>query len=235
VESRGFVRHRSFIPVGVIEQVVSLYRRKGGTVWFQKVECLLGETVVGHRFYDSDGALLIETPLRGGKKHGVEFHWYDGGESLESAEPYHEGLPHGTAKQWDEDGTLLGTYTLNHGSGLDLWRCQRCGGGAVFLSEVHEMKDGQPHGYEWWLNEDQRSVDTERHWNEGRLHGIEREWNAQGRLKRGYPRYYIRGERVSKRAYVKACTVDPTLPAVRAAENEPLRRFPPKVARELEA
>jgi hypothetical protein len=85
------------------------------------------------------------------------------------------------------------------------------------------MKDGQPHGYEWWLNEDQRSVRAERHWHDGRLHGIEREWNRSGRLKRGYPKYHIRGERVSKRAYVKACRKDPSLPIFESADNEPVR------------
>ena len=226
-------RYRSSIPAGVIERVVSTYRREGGAVWLRRVECLLGGDVVGEQFYDNDGALLIETPLRHSKKHGVEFHWYEGGGSLQSAEPFHEGLPHGTAKQWGEDGILLGTYTLNHGSGLDLWRRQQCSDGSVFLSEIHSMKDGWPHGYEWWLNSDQRSVWAERHWNEGQFHGIEREWNARGRLRRGYPRYYVRGERVSKRAYLKACRVDPSLPAFRAKDNKPVRRFPSELAREL--
>ena len=173
-------QYRSSIPACAVERVVSPYRRKGGAVWLKKVECLVGELVVGERYYDRDGALLIETPLRNGLKHGLEYHWYEGGGRLESVEPFREGLPHGTACQWDWDGILLGTYRMNHGSGLDLWRGRRCSSGLVYLSEVHSMKDGQPHGYEWSLHEDQQSVWAERHWHEGQLHGIEREWNARG-------------------------------------------------------
>jgi hypothetical protein len=212
--------------------VVFPYRREGNAVWLRKTECLFGGVVVGERFYDQDGSLLIETPLRAGKKHGVEFCWYEDG-GLQSAEPYRNGSPHGTARQWDEDGTLLGTYTLDRGTGLDLWRGRRCGGGPVYLSEVHALKDGQPHGFEWWLNEDQRSVWAERHWWEGQLHGIEREWNACGRLRRGYPRYHVRGERVSRQNYLKACQADPNLPAFQTADNEPARRFPAAMAKEL--
>jgi hypothetical protein len=189
--------------------------------------------VVGERSYDQDGTLVVETPLRDGKKHGVELHWHDGGDSLESAEPFHAGLPHGTARQWAEDGGLLGTYTLKHGSGLDLWRSQQCEDGLVYLSEVHSLKNGQPHGYEWWLNENQRSVWAERHWQEGQLHRIEREWNLQGRLRRGFPRFYVLGERVNKRAYLKACKADPSLPAFRGEDNAPARSFPSAVAKEL--
>jgi hypothetical protein len=188
---------------------------------------------VGERSYDQDGTLLIETPLRDGKKHGLELHWYEGGESLQSAEPFYAGLPHGTARQWAQDGSLLGKYTLNRGSGLDLWRNQRCDGGGAYLSEVHSLKRGRPHGYEWWLNEDQCSVWAERHWYEGQLHGIEREWNSRGCLRRGYPRYHVRGQRVSKRDYLKACKVDPSLPAFRAEDNQPDRCFPSAVASEL--
>jgi hypothetical protein len=95
------------------------------------------------------------------------------------------------------------------------------------------MREGQPHGYEWWLREDQRSVWAERHWWEGQVHGIEREWNAQGRLKRGYPRYYFSGERVSKRAYLRALTVDSNLPAFRVEDNQPQRCFPSRAASAL--
>jgi hypothetical protein len=120
-------RYRSSIPVDAIERDVSDFRSTGE--WLRKAECLVGDAVVGERFYDKDGALLIERPLRNGQKHGVEFHWHDGGGNLESAEPFYRGLPHGTASQWDWDGTLLGTYTLNHGTGLDLWRMPSCSGG----------------------------------------------------------------------------------------------------------
>ncbi len=226
-------RYRSSIPAGAIEQVVSPYRSEGGLVWYRTAECVVDGEIVGMRFYDDDGALVIESPLRNGRKHGVQFRWYDGGKQLESAEPFYKGLPHGLASQWGDDGRLLGTYRLNHGSGFDLWRDGKSNDGVVLLSEVLPMKDGRPHGYEWWLNTDQHTVWAERHWHEGQLHGIEREWNGSGRLSRGYPRNYIMGKRVDKRMYVKACRTDPSLPAYQASDNEPVRCFPPAILTEL--
>jgi hypothetical protein len=226
--------YRSSIPSSAVERVVSTYHREGGGVYYSEAECLIGDVVVGLRFYDQDGALVIERPLRNGTVHGMVFHWSEGGDSLESVEPFRNGLPHGTARQWDYDGTLLGTYTLHNGTGWDLWRLPGFGE-LPYLSEAHSMKDGQPHGNEWWLNEDQKSVYIERHWYEGVQHGIERQWNHHGRLRRGYPKYFIRGMQVNKRSYLKACRSDPSLPPFRDVDNRPARTFPTVVARALRA
>jgi hypothetical protein len=146
---------------------------------------------------------------------------------LLSAEPYRNGLPHGAAKQWADDGTLIGTYTMKHGTGLDLWWCG--GRECSYVTEARYLKDGKLHGFEWWLKADGKSVSEERHFAENLLHGIERSWNRAGRLRRGYPRYWIHGLRVSKRQYVRACSSDPSLPPFREAENRPERTFPPEV------
>jgi hypothetical protein len=95
------------------------------------------------------------------------------------------------------------------------------------------MVKGRPDGYEWWLNEDQSSVWQERHWRDGQFHGIEREWNIRKKLCRGFPKFYLRGEKVTRRAYERACSNDPTLPLFRIADNKPRRRFPAVVARRL--
>jgi hypothetical protein len=144
-------RYRSSIPPGVAERTVSEYRREGSAVWPRRTECLPGEEIVGERWYDEDGTLVEEIPLQHGKKHGVEYQWDDG--KLSSAEPYWEGKPHGTAIQWDRDGRLLGTYTMVHGTGLDVWRGTR-EDGSIYVTEIRTLRDGLPHGFEWWLNED---------------------------------------------------------------------------------
>ena len=77
-----------------------------------------------------------------------------------------------------------------------------------------------------WLNEDQRSVWIERHWIRGNLHGIERKWNEQHRLRRGWPRYFVGGERVNKRQYLRAAKQDPALPRFDKRDHLPERRFP---------
>src|SRR5882672_6175546 len=61
------------------------------------------------------------------------------------------------------------------------------------VSEVHSLQDGVPHGYEWWLDADQRGVYHELHRCEGKYHGIERRWNHRRKLHRGYPKYWVRG------------------------------------------
>ncbi len=48
---------------------------------------------------------------------------------------------------------------MHHGTGVDLWRQKKnWGNGCTYLSEARYIKDGKWHGFEWWLNEDQKSV-----------------------------------------------------------------------------
>ena len=61
------------------------------------------------------------------------------------------------------------------------------------------------------------------------LHGIERSWNQQGLLHRGYPRYWLNDARVTKSQYVRACADDPALPPFHERDNRPQRRFPSEV------
>lgn len=153
---------------------------------------------------------------------------------LLSATPYRHGLEHGLARQWSDEGRLIGWYRMINGTGVDLWwgetwaRPRR-----PYVQEVHFTANGQPHGYEWWLNEDQRSIHRERHWSRGQCHGVEREWNATGTLRRGFPKYFVHGEPVTRAAYLRACATDPSLPALKPKDNRPERSFPAIVSRRL--
>jgi hypothetical protein len=187
--------------------------------------------VVGQRTYNKQGRIIRETSLKDGKRHGSEIEWNDDG-TLLSIEPYFEGRIHGVAKQYGRSGKIIGTYRLAHGTGYDIWRCEWWEGFAP-VSEVHSMRGGQPHGYEWWLEPDQRSVDHERHWHEGEYHGIERKWNYQKKLCRGYPKYWIYGEQATKRQYLKASRFDKTLPPFRKKDNSPRRQFPRAIQKVL--
>lgn len=197
----------------------------------RRAEFWLARKLVGARCYFESGEPELEYGLKDGKKHGVEYDWIDPGK-LTSAEPFSNGLAHGVAKQWDCDGRLLGSYTMRHGTGIDLWR-QRREDGSICLSEVMYCKDGTFHGWQWWLDESQKSVFIERHWQNGKLHGVEREWNEKERLCRGYPKYFVAGVRVIKRQYLKACSADPTLPPFNLKENNPARRFPAEIAKHM--
>ena len=218
--------YKSSIPKNAEERSIPVCANDHGTA----MECVLNGKVVGYRHFDEDGLLDLEYGLKDGKKHGMEYSWLFG--QLYSAGPYVNGLIHGTARQWGDDGKLIGTYTLSNGTGIDLWRDQR-EDGLIYLCEVWHWKKGKIHGFEWWINEDQKTVWTERHHFEGQLHGIWREWNDKGNLSRGFPQYYVQGEKVNKRQYLKACQTDPTLPPFRFEDNEPGRCFPPEVAKEL--
>ena len=104
--------------------------------------------------------------------------------------------------------------------------------GSYRLSEVRYLLKGERHGFEWWLNED-GTVFEESHHVHGQAHGIERQWNDRKRLRKGFPRYWVKGVRVDKRQYLRACEGDSTLPRVRAADQRPRRTFPKEIARAL--
>lgn len=177
--------------------------------------------LVGERGYWRDGTLAFERPIRDGKAHGRCYEWARSG-ALVLLEPYRAGLMHGTARQWAEDGTLLGSYEMRHGTGFDVWRA-RTEEGRIVVAEIHSMRAGRKHGFTWWLREDARPYHEEHYWD-GQRHGIERAWNAQNRLRRGSPKYWVHDEQVSKREYSRARTADSALPPFRAIDQVPRRR-----------
>lgn len=215
--------HRSSIPTTAVERVIERYASGAA----KRVELRVGEDVVGVRELHETGELAAEWPKKRGRLHGVARRWDEPGVLL-SAEPYRDGLPHGVAKQWD-GGEVVGTYTMVRGSGLDLWWGHDDDGERI-LVEARRLRAGARDGFEWWIHHDQRSVYQESHFVRDEAHGIERQWNAEQRLRRGYPKYWVEGAQVTKRAYVSACERDPKLPPFRERDNEPKRSFPPEVA-----
>ena len=219
--------YRSSIPKSARERIVEKY--PSGKK--RRAEYRLNGKVVGVRAFYETGEFESETPLKNGKQHGTAYDWDDPG-FLHFAEPYVDGVAHGTAKQWSRDGKLMGTYKMKHGTGIDLWRCEE-EDGSVHLAEVLFWKNGCPDGFEWFINEDQEGVYAESHYNGSGRHGICRRWNAKDRLCRGFPQYYVNGEKVIKRQYMSACRDDSTLPPFRVEDNSPSRVFPPEIAKHL--
>src|SRR6266542_4476725 len=167
--------------------------------------CLVDGRVVGQRVRNEDGMLLEEWTERDGVRHGYDLHW-DGSGRLTFETRYVEGREHGLARQWQE-GRLLGSYWMEHGTGLDLWRSSD----GSLLEERH-CRDGERDGFERWWNGDNRTVCREGHFRRGVPHGVFRVWNPRGRLRRGYPQYFVIGRRVTKQAYLRAELVDSSLP-----------------------
>ena len=222
---------KSDIPGNVTEVEIRKYRREGQLIYFRVTECVLDGHIVGQRAYDEDGSLRMETPLKNGKKHGREYIWDETG-GLESVEPYVDGKMHGIAKQYNRQGKVIGTYRFVQGTGYDIWRHER-EDGSIGISEIFTVYDGVLNGFEWWLRDDQHSVSHERHWRQGKYHGIERMWNAKNSLRRGYPKYWVEGRKVRRGDYLKAAEQDESLPRYIERENRPQREFPADIEKLL--
>jgi antitoxin component YwqK of YwqJK toxin-antitoxin module len=175
---------------------------------------------VGFRTWSESGQLEMEYAIMNGLMHGRFRTWHENGQLREEA-TYEAGKEHGQSRQYNEAGVLLGSYTLEHGTGTDLWFSDE-----HVLAEERQYKDGLRHGYERWWNTDNRTVSQEAHYWQGDAHGIVRHWNAQGKLRRGYPRYFVAGQQVTKRHYVRACRTNPTLPLYNSVDNTPFRQLP---------
>jgi hypothetical protein len=219
-------RPSSDIPPQAAEELVSPYKQEGNHIYWRTMNCVLNGAIVGRRSYDDEGRLTQETPLKNGRKHGREYTWWDG--VLELMEPYFEGQIHGLARQYGRNGKVIGTYKFVHGTGYDIWRAE-AQDGSVHISEIRSVRKGRMQGYEWWFSRAGGSLWHERHWHEGLPHGIERQWNEQGRPRRGYPKYWIQGETATKQKYLRAAKTDSTLPIFRAEDNSPDRTFPPDI------
>ncbi len=131
-------RFKSDIPPNVVEQVTREFRRDGGAVYHRVAVCTLKGEVVGQRAYGEEGQLVTETPLRNGSKHGREYQWDDDGR-LSLIEPYVNGKIHGIAKQYGRDGSVIGTYSIRHGTGYDIWRVEE-EDGAINISEISHVE-----------------------------------------------------------------------------------------------
>lgn len=175
---------------------------------------------IGWRFWGDSGIVLMEYQMRDGRRHGRYRHFHDNGVVWEEGS-YEDDLEHGEVRQFDDTGRQIGSYLMNHGTGLDLWYES-----PGVLAEEHPLQDGRLHGFERWWSGDNLTVHEECHFWKGKRHGVLRRWNRHHKIARSYPQYYVMDERVTKRRYERACRADPTLPPYNAADNRPERPLP---------
>ncbi len=155
--------------------------------------------------------------LSGERREGLSVEWED--EGLRYLERFVDGLTHGMTYCFDGAGRLLARAPFVRGTGVDLW-CTPDGD----LAEEAPLRAGLLHGpRRWWHR--MRVWWEEPNWD-GFQHGIERQWNDRGGFCRGYPRYWIHGKRVGRRAYLRAAQTDRTLPPYRARDDRPRRPMP---------
>jgi hypothetical protein len=208
-------RTTSPIPDHAVEVITERYDSGAK----QSATYLIDGQEIGCRLWDESGLPEMEYGLRDGLMHGAFRTWDGDGQLLEEA-TYIEGKEHGEARQY-QDGVCIGSYAMDHGTGLDLWY-----NAPGVLAEERAFRDGERHGFERWWTGDNQTVYEESHFSNGIEHGIFRQWNPQQKLRRGYPRYVVMGQRVTKRQYQRACLSDPTLPRFYAADNQPYRTLP---------
>jgi antitoxin component YwqK of YwqJK toxin-antitoxin module len=212
--------YRSSIPTSAAEVIEASFDcgAKKSASYF------LSGKKVGYRQWNERGELEFEYGIKDGKKHGREYCFFENGQPYEVT-PYCNGRIHGTGKQWSDEGKVVITYKLINGTGLDLW----CGHQNDSLSEEHYYpKDGES-GYHRLWHYDEKYIRQEYHFSDGRgYHGIWREWNEKGKMRRGFPQYYVNDRRVTKRQYLKASEMDESLPPYRPAEDRPYRKLPPE-------
>lgn len=76
----------------------------------------ISENTATKRFYYRNGQTSLENTEVDGQFHGFCRAWHYTGNLAEELR-YHRGRLHGTSRQWDEKGRLLGSFTMNHGTG----------------------------------------------------------------------------------------------------------------------
>jgi len=211
-------RYKSPIPKSAREVVDKAYSdgAKEASSYF------VGRTMVGRRVWWDDGqTVFLEYGVKDGKKHGNEMQFHRNGLLL-SVEPHRDGKAHGKATQFAANGSVLICYVLKNGVGMDLW-CDDDGN----LSEEHYYPAKGELGYNRWWNEENKSIWREESWLDGLgWHGILREWNGKGRLCRGFPQFYVNGQRLTKSQYLRACQTDQSFPPYDPEQNQPFRTLP---------
>jgi hypothetical protein len=205
------------IPLDATETVLA--RHPSGAKSRSEYRC--DREVVADVSWEPGGTPSWAWGLRGGQKHGLEVEYWDNGE-IAFVETWVDGMLHGLARHYDEEGKLLLETRFAEGTGVDLW-CDRYN---RTLAEETRIEGGRVRARRWW-NPDQRSVYREELYAGRDPHGsVEREWNERGRLRRGFPRYFVRGQRVDKRTYLRRAGEDPTLPRLRRIDDTPRRKLP---------
>ncbi|MGH2396163.1 MAG: toxin-antitoxin system YwqK family antitoxin [bacterium] len=189
-------------------------------------EARLDTRALGQLNWSSDGRLLHERRFDAqGRVHGIETERDESGRVVWCA-TWVDGSMHGPAVQFDDRGRPVLVTHFVRGCGTDIWAS--CGK----VTELRELVDGVPHGLERW-------GDPRRPWEEGSFfagqrHGIFREWKSDGTLRKGFPRYYVNGNQVSRRAYDAARASDPSLPPYVARKDLNKRRLPRAVREAFE-
>lgn len=199
------------------ETTLKLNGRNSDSLWG---EAIMHGRVVAQLVWSPEGKLLHEKPFAvDGRPNGLEVEYDDAGRVLWLAH-WVAGEMHGTAMQFDTNGLPVVVMEFVHGRGIDVW--MSCGD----VSEVRTTYNGIPDGLVRWG--DPTRPDEEEHFARGKRHGIFRSWDS-GRVRPGYPIFYVDDVEVTREAYLSACAADCTLPPYNESDDANERNMPPAV------
>lgn len=232
------MHYRVDIPENATEVVDS--RHQNG----QREKCSYFQhgKLVGHRLWTESGLLEHEYGCRDGRRQGYELLYHKTG-NLMAAIPWSRGVLSGMGRQWSRDGRLIVEWTVATGTGVELicsalvghehGEYMSAGEGDPVLSIERHWVDGKRSGVERWWAGDNLHITDEMYFRDDGPHGIWRSWTARGTQRRGYPRYFINGQKLSKQAYLRRAARDETLPPFRPEDNAPIRPMPGEFLRYL--
>lgn len=202
-----------------------------------KIVYRLEQKIVGERSFYQDGRLGEERVLRDGVPHGfVRQYWPNG--QLFAERPFREGLLDGAVRFWNEQGELLGESTLKRGTGK-LRAFKQVTFNTLFDIET-EYVAGKKHGVRrTWTGKypdcsvengydiQQFANDVQDGWGAircgedrvicwcyyrvGKVHGVIRKIDADGKMQLGFPKYSLEGKEVTKERFEEAARNDTVL------------------------
>jgi len=198
---------------------------------------------VGERVFYQNGKVAEERLLKNGVRQGPTRMFYDSGKVF-AVFPYQHGKIDGTVQFFKETGELLGASTLVAGTGvlrqyplapvvpedaeltykdglLDgtkrTWG--RYGSAAEISCECTQVSRGTNEGWDVLISAKGNLVSSA-YFHDGALHGVYREFNSDGSVDAGYPKYFVRGKAVAEEAYREAARDDAVL--LRSLEDDGL-------------
>jgi len=204
-----------------------------GTMTTMRQYFLPGEKV-GERIFYSNGNIAEEILFRNGQRQGLTRCFYESGKRF-AEYPYTDGKLDGAVRFYRENGDLIGESNLVNGNGLlreyelrpvvmedseipykdgliDGVRRQwaKFTGCTGIGCHCEGYTKGEIEGWSVTFDQDGKFVES-CYTHKGKLHGVWREFTADGSPAPGYPKFYINSDGVTEEVYRQKAQSDPIL------------------------
>lgn len=175
------------------------------------------------------GTLIKRELFKNGLLHGIQRSWYRNG-VLKDESPYRDNIRDGMFRHWDEQGRLVGQYSLTQGTGTlriysstgeliqeESFKDNRYNGLAMKCYESRKdrsfvwYRDSKliGNGYSFFADGLLQTLSSFS--DAGEMHGPYVRFDHEGKVLEKL--WFIHGEQVSEEGYTKAAAITPSLPA----------------------